>query len=149
MATITLAQLLDAVKDTLETATGLNTAQSYDQLTESLNDFPVLQITPEAETVGGGGDTDQVTFGPDPARHHEYTIHADLYAGPRAHIGQDISTLVGMIDAIRVVLLSEATIIFGLSGIDYRDWSWSRVTFIYNEERIYVGARFVITLGVI
>ncbi len=149
MATVSLAQLLDAVKTTLSAATGLTTTQGYADLTESLNDFPVLQITPESGAVGATGETDRVTFGSTPVRHHVYTIHADLYAGPRAHIGDDISNLVDLIDALETVLVGQTGTLFGLSSIDYCRWSWSRATFVYNDERVYVGARFIIELGVI
>ncbi|NIP86511.1 MAG: hypothetical protein GTO03_13470 [Planctomycetales bacterium] len=157
---ITLAQIIDAVEDTLDGATTVVRSQSYDELTEGVHpaDMPLLQVYPEANlgVDAGGGTSDRFTFGGKggdentPLRQKEYAIHADYYAQQRSHIGEDMSALVDGIDAMETVLESQdVKNYFGLAGIRSFTWSWSRVTFVYGDPQMsYVGARFVINVRV-
>ncbi len=154
---ITLAQIVDAIEDTLDAATTLATSQTYDELTEGMQDTPTLQVYPESnEQVSADSGTDRRTFGGKggvenkPVREKVYVIHADYYARQRSHMGEDMTALVDGIDAMEDVLEDEDTgPFFGLDGIKALTWSWSRVTFIYGDEMIrYVGARFIIRVWV-
>lgn len=154
---ITLAQIVDAIEDTLDEATTLVRSQSYDELTEGIHDLPLLQVYPETQTgVSVGAETDRMTFGgaggeeDTPARDKEYIIHADYYARQRSHIGEDMAALVNGIDAMENVL--EAVNVkpyFSLEGIKAFSWFWTRVAFQYGDPQVrYVGARFEIRVRV-
>jgi hypothetical protein len=156
---ITIAQIIDAVESTLSAATGIVRGQSYNELTESVDDAdtPLLQVYPEAnspQAIGGttvpadrssfGGGTDK------PVRVKNYTIHVDLYAQQRKEIGEDMAALVDGIDAIEDVLENQdQKNYFGLDGIKSFSWSWTRVTFVYGDPQLsYVGARFLLMIAV-
>ena len=156
---ITPAQIIDAIENTLDEATTLVRSQSYDELTEGIHgaDMPLLQVYPEANSgVSAGSEADRMTFGgaggdeDTPVRQKEYVIHADYYAQQRTKLGEDMSKLVDGIDAMENVLEAVNTSpYFGLDGIKAFHWAWSRVAFIYGDVQMpYVGARFVITVGV-
>lgn len=146
---ITLGQILDAINTTLGAATIVNRSQSYDELTEGLHDFPLLQVYPEAGTQDPSGGTDRTAFRGG-VRQTEFTIHADYYARQRSHIGEDMNALVDGIDALTNIFEAQDTKpYFGLDGIQAFKWSWSRAVFTYGDPNVsYVGARFVLTVRV-
>lgn len=151
---ITLAQICDAIEETLAEATTLDVlprrgrTQSYDELTESVEDLPLLQVYPENGAQDPGGATDRTTFRGG-VRQTEFTIHADYYAAARGtSIGEEMGRLVNGIDAITDVLEGQdEKPYFGLVGIQAFSWRWDRVTFDYAGVA-YVGARFAIVVRV-
>jgi hypothetical protein len=145
MADVNLSTICDAIETTLAAATGLVRTQSYDELTEGIHDWPMLQVYPESGELDPSGRTDRTTFGAG-VQQDRTIIHADLYVRQRAHIGEDMSALVNMIDAIKQVLRHEgADTLFGVANLQSIHWRWERVVFIYGDPELkYVGARFYI-----
>jgi len=146
---VTLGQILDAIEATLATATTVNRSESYDELTEGIHDFPMLQVYPEVGTQDPSGGTDRTTF-KGGVRQTEFTIHVDYYARQRSHIGEDMSALVDGIDALQNVFEAQDTKpYFALDGIRAFKWSWSRAVFTYGDPNVsYIGARFVLIIRV-
>lgn len=147
---ITLAQICDAIESTLDNATTLKRSQSYDELTEGIQDLPLLQVYPESGFQSAASSTDRHTFGGSgtPGRQTEFVIHADYYARQRAHIGEDMADLVDGIDAMQAVFEGQnQKDYFGLAGIQAFSWRWDRVTWTYADIQ-YMGARFTITVRV-
>lgn len=144
MSTVTLAEIVDAVETTLSAAVGLTRSQTYDEITPSINDFPLLQVYPESGRCDVGGDSDRSTMRAG-MRQYEFVVHADLFAGEVQPFGERLHTLVDMIDAMMDVLEAQTTTHFGLAAIRGMHWSWTRAIMTYGD-KTYVGARFVITL---
>jgi hypothetical protein len=146
---ITYLEICNAIQTTLAAATGLTFTQAPDKLTEGMHDWPLLQVYPEDGGQDDSGNADRSSFRA-VVRQTLITIHADLYAKMRAHIGEDMAALFPLIDAIQNVIEQQDTKpYFGLDGIKAFSWRWSRVIFTYGEpEAKYVGARFVFTVRV-
>jgi hypothetical protein len=149
MASITIAQICDAIETTLSSATGLNRSETYSELSDGITEEAWLQVYPETLETDVATGTDRTTFRGG-VRQTEFTFHADLYARQRSHIGDDMRLLVQLIDAIVVKLEQQATKpYFGLEGIKAFRWRGERVTFIYGDRQLpYVGMRFTITVRV-
>ena len=146
---ITLAQICDAIESTLGGATGLERSESYDELTEGAHpgDLPLLQVYPNDGTTDPSGNTDRTTFRGG-VRQTALTIHADVYARQRSHIGEDMKAVVNSMDAIINVLEAQnVKPYFGLVGIKAFAWRWERVTFIYGDPQLpYAGVRFYLSI---
>lgn len=143
---ITLAQIVNAVETTLSDATGLTYTQSYDELSEGIADTPLLQVYWESIDQDATAKGDRSTFRAG-VRQSEILVHADLYAAPRAHLGENMSDNLDLVDAIIDELEENQTQFFGLSGIQGMHWSARRVTFNYDSAA-YVGSRFEIRIYV-
>ena len=146
MATYTLDELIDAIETTLSAAASLVRSQTYDELSEGMQDTPTLQVYID-ENLGTDftGNTDRATFGNRTThkRHSfkEYVIIADYYANQRANIGEDMGRLVTGINELEDILDYQDYPLFGLSFVTSFRWSWKRVTFD-NGGVDFVGARF-------
>ena len=149
MAKITLAQMCNAIETTLSAATIAMRTQSYDGLTEGMNDLPTLQIYPDGGNQDAQTNTNMTTF-QGGTKQSSITIFADYYSRQRSQLGEDMKGLVDGIDAITDVFEAQnKTPFFGLKGIKNFKWSWQRVAFTYADESIkYMGARFTIILRV-
>lgn len=147
MTSITLAQIIDAIEGALSTAPTLARSMSYDELTEGINDTPLLQVYPDAGDQDPTGNTDRTTFKAG-VRQTNFTINCDYYAQQRKHIGEDMAALVDGIDAMTTIFEAQDTKpYFNLDGIKAFHWSWQRVIFNYGDPNInYVGARFTLTI---
>jgi len=144
---ITIAQICDAIETTLATATTSPKTESYDELSEGLQDMPLLQVYWEASMQSPPGGTDRYTF-QGGVRQSWITIHADYYAQQRSHLGEDMEALVDGIDALTDVLEGQdLKPYFGLEGIKAFSWEATRVTFDYAGV-LYIAARFVIQVRV-
>ena len=147
MATVTLADILDAIEDTLDASAEVKRSQSYDQLTESISDLPLLQVYPEDGIQDALNTADRTTFG-GCIRHTRYTVNVDYYARQRSHIGEDMAQLVDGIDSLTDIFEAQnSKPYFGLDGIQAFHWSWRRVTIDYAGVS-YVGARFALEVRV-
>lgn len=146
---ISTAQILDAIEATLSTAPILARSMSYDELTEGINDTPLLQVYPESGDQDPTGNTDRTTFKA-VVRQTNITVICDYYAQQRKHIGEDMAALVDGVDAMTNIFEAQDTKpYFGLDGIKAFHWSWSRVVFDYGDAAIkYIGARFTLTIRV-
>jgi hypothetical protein len=149
MTSITLGQIIDAIEGALSAAPTLARSMSYDELTEGINDTPLLQVYPEAGDQDPTGNTDRTTFKAG-VRQTNLTINCDYYAQQRKHIGEDMAALVDGIDAMTDIFEAQDTKpYFNLEGIKAYHWSWQRVIFDYGDAQIrYIGARFTITIRV-
>jgi hypothetical protein len=80
----------------------------------------------------------------------EMTYYADLFARQRSHIGDDMTVLYSVMQAVRETLEGETVKpYFGLAGIQAFRWSAERVTFEYGDPSLpYVGARYTIMVRV-
>jgi hypothetical protein len=152
-STVTVAQICDAIDDTLGqpliNSGDLIVSQNYDELTESVTDPKFLQIYPEEQLQTSiGSETQKMTLGGTPYIQEDIVINVDYYARQRSHIGEDMSQLVSGIDAIRANLKTQnCPNPFDLTGIANFTWSWRRVIFEYGgPEQKYMGARFRLVL---
>ena len=147
--TISLVQLCDAVASTLGAAVGINSEQSFDELTSGMNTLPALQVYPDSCTSTARGETDRQTFGKG-RYERRYTLFVDLYARQRSQLAEDMAKLVTLIDAVETVLDAQKANIFGLStGSNVAfSWSWQRSIFDYAGP-LYAGARFTLVFTII
>ena len=139
----TLDAVLNAIEGVLDGAVGLVQSQTYDQLTESIPETPLLQVYPQS----GGLDLEVYTK----HRTEKWVIYADLYARQRSNMRDDMAKVVEMGQAVIEVIRTEEAAMtnFGNSGIHGWDWSWERVLFEYGETATrYVGIRFTFNVGV-
>ena len=145
---ITLAQMNSAIESTLATATGLTFTQDFDELSEGINDTPLLQVYWEDTNTDPASGTSMTSFA-GRVRQTSLTFFGDLYARQRSHMAEDMAALYPLIDAIQVVLEAQDTApYFGLDGIKaLESWSARRIVFEYGGSR-YVGGRFIIKLRV-
>lgn len=150
MAVYTLDELIDGIEIVLSAALSLTFAeggrsQTYNELTEGMNQTPTLQVYPE-ENLGTDftGGTDRATLS---GKHSfkEYTIIADYYANQRTDIGQDMGRLVTGINQLEDILDDQSYPLFNLNFVTSFRWSWTRVTFDYGGAD-FVGARFRLTV---
>lgn len=147
MTAITLAQINTAIKDTLETASGILYGQNFDELTESIPDDAILQVYPQSGLADSTTNTDRKTF-KGQVRTKEYLFRCDVYTKQRSDIGEDMGKLLPLIDAVEAVLeQQDVKPYFGLDGIKAFKWMWERVEFEYATLS-YVGARFELTITV-
>lgn len=149
MTSITVAQICDAVKNTLATAPILARAMSYNQLTEGINDTPTLQVYWDNSDLDPSGNADRTTFKAG-VRQTNVVIFCDYYARQRKHIGEDMAALVNGIDAMTAIFeVQDTKPYFGLDGIKAFHVSPQHVTFEYGETAIkYTSARFTLTIRV-
>lgn len=146
---ITYEQIGDAIADTLSAATGLQRTQRHDELTDGMTDTPTLQVYWQRDVTDPQGTTSMTTFSTG-VQQVEMTYHADLFARQRSHIGDDMTVLYSVMQAVREALEGETTKpYFGLAGIQAFRWSAERVTFEYGDPSLpYVGARYTIMVRV-
>lgn len=149
MGAITITAINSAIENTLATAVGLTYSQDYDELTEGMQDMPNLQVYwfsgPDTDPTSGSART---TFKAG-VRQKSITFHADLFARQRSNIGEDMSALLPLVDAIHDVLeAQQEQPYFGLEEGAIKaieSWDPRQVVFEYGDQQIrYIGARFVI-----
>jgi hypothetical protein len=141
----TLAEICDAVATTLSSATGLTRAQSYDEITETIPETPLLQVYPEE------GEPDLQSYGS--YRVERVVVHADLYPRPRSNIADDMAKVTTMTEALLVLLRAQkpttGNTLFDVSFIVKFGWSWRRVIFEREKGELkHIGTRFVFTFWV-
>ncbi len=136
-----------AITDTLSGASGLSFTQDFDELAEGMVDTPLLQVYWAETQSDVEQESDRTTFGKGVAQ-ARIVFHADLYATQRVDIGDDMSILLPLVDAIHNQLDSQVKPLFGLATIKTLErWSSSMVIFSYADFE-FVGARFVISVRV-
>jgi len=145
MTSITHAQICDAVATTLGAATGLTYTQSYNQLKEGMNDLPTLQVYWDNTSGDPSGNNDRTTFHA-AVRQADVQIFCDLYAAQRGEVGENMATLLPLVDAIiDEIEKQDSTTQFGLVGLKGFHWNASRVIFQYTDPlRVFYGARFIL-----
>lgn len=139
-----IADLCDAIYDTLKTVTGVAVPQNYDEMGDAINADMTMQVWPfswapiaadtERRTLRGG------------VHLWEIVIHVDLMTPLRLNIGEHMAALVPVIDAINAKLNDQqAKPLFGEVGIDSFTWSGEYATINYSSQTT-VGARWTITV---
>ena len=140
----TLDAVLDAIEGVLDGAVGLVQSQTYDQLTESIPETPLLQVYPQS------GQPDKLeTY--TKFRVEKLVVYADLYARQRSNMRDDMAKVVEMGQAMLEIIRTEheAHTNFGVTGINGWDWSYERVLFDYGEPAIkYAGVRFTFNVWI-
>ena len=146
-AFVAIADICNAVESTLSAAAGLARSQSYNELTEGMNDTPTLQVYPESGAQDIGTANDRTTFKAG-VQQEEIVVNADVYVRQRSQIAEDMGALVTQLDAIRTVLKAQKEgDHFGLVGIRQFSWTWQRVIFEYGDPLLrYVGFRVIIRI---
>jgi len=159
MAEVTIIEIRDGIRDTLEDATGVIRAQAGSGttgITEGVQgaDMPLVQVYWE-RSYAEEEETRYATYG----GHVQTTVHefhADVYAAQRSHIGENLQQVDTMASAIIVALQAERTApLFGVTddgdeaAVKAFSWTADRSSFIYGApETPYPGIRFVIRVWV-
>lgn len=149
MGEITLAQICDGIVSTLQSATGITTVLSFDELHEgpSEADLPLIQVYPQRGIQDVSNNTDATAFRAG-VRQTELEFYLDLLATQRGQLEDDMRICVNGIDAMMAALENEDMAPrFGLSGARSYKWEWERVVFDYGTVK-YMGARFTLTIRV-
>jgi len=147
---LTTAAICDAVESVLGAVTGIVRSQSYDELTEGIQDVPLLQVWPASGApVSTDSGTHKFTLGKDAdfAIQETVTIYADLWARQRSHIGEDMSALVTALDNICAELRKQDCPPFDLEGLQSFQWSWVVGTSEWAKQ-LYLRARFTLVFRV-
>ena len=143
----TLADINNGLTKTLAEAVGLEYTQTYNELTEGIQDTPVLRVYPTAGNTDVTTGTDRTTFS-GKITQTQLSYHADLYATQRKHLGEDMGKLIPLMDSIIDVLEAQKKKpFFGVNAIKSFNWKWNGIVFAYGRpDQKYAGARFVINL---
>lgn len=141
--------VVEAIKDTLATADGIERAQAHETTTDGMTDWPTLQVYWERTEADFTSRTDRSTFGAG-LRQKQVIVHVDVYVRQRALIGEDMAAVAATADAIEDVLDAQREKpFFGLAAIRAFKWTSERVTFAYGDPELrFAGVRFVLTCSV-
>ena len=146
---ITLAQMADAVRTTLEAADGIQSAASYDEIHEGINsiDCPRIEVYPERGDCDPSGNADRFAFNAG-AQLSVIVINVDLYARQRSQLDEDLGAYVAEADALIDILQEqEKPPFFGVEGIQPFSWGFRRTSF-RRSGALFAGARFEIRMRV-
>ena len=131
-------------------------AQSYDQITEGLQNTPTVQVLPDDSLVDAATDTDRTTF-KGCIKHGTYRFSVTGYARQRSHVDEDMEASIRLWDALEFILEEEGTdcisatgtcTFFGVAGIKGIAWSGrGRVALEYAGAK-YIGCEIIIDVEV-
>lgn len=149
---ITLAQINNAITDTLDNAVGVVRAasQARGQLVESppSGDMPLLQVAWAGMEVSSITELDRATFKAG-VRVPVFVWNADVIVRQRSYMGEDMQAVITLCDAVYDILEAQTTSLFGLPGIQQFRWDAEPVSYPYGDPQVfYVGIRFVLKLWV-
>jgi len=140
MASMKLSDLCDGIETALAAVSGIHT-QSYDELTEGIQNWPMLQVYPARGELRA--ETGQHTFR-GIVRINDITIHADVYVQPRVNLATDMAAVVDLHDAITDVLdLQKTGSPFDVTGTKAFTYSWEYASYDYANQG-FVGIRYVL-----
>ncbi len=146
---LTYADIIKAVATSMTTTTGVKRVQAYDEITESIPEWPLLQVYAESGEVDTGNDeTDRSSFGAG-VRQTEMVIRVDVYSRRRSNIGEDLKAQMDLIDAIDAKFVQQVKPFFGLENIQAFRWKWERATLLSGKgdgATEFAGCRFTLTL---
>jgi len=140
--TLTPAEICNAIESTIGTAIGALVTQSYDELTEGVNETPTMQVYPM--TGEPRNETAQSTYGRGIVITDE-SYAVDIYTRQRSQLAEDMESIVDMIPLVETVLEAQKQKPFGVDGLKAHNWSWDVVTFEYAGIG-YAGVRFMINV---
>lgn len=155
---ITFSKISRAVADTLKAVrspknpenNGLVLVQNYDEITEGVNDWPLLRVLPKkGQTDPFASNTERSSFG-GKVQVSSFTLEIVGYAKPRAELMEDLAAQVALVDGVDVVLSSQNGIPqFGLQAIRGFNWSWETSTEQSGSGEsviLYAGLRMTLEL---
>jgi hypothetical protein len=119
--------------------------QDYDELSEGINDTPLIQVYP-VRGQGNSGAGDRLTF-TGGMRRTGMTVIIRAYARRRAMLAEDMNAQIKLIDAIDEVLASQAGSLFGMESVMAAHWTWERATYAVADAE-YAGAEFTLDIYV-
>jgi len=143
---LTITQINTAITNALATATGLTYHQDVSELTEGIQDLPVLQVYWQS-SAPANTESDRFTSSIGVAQ-IDHVFHADLYAHQRSDISTDMAALFPLVDAVIDRLQAQQhQNFFSLAGVKGFAWRIERLQF-QTGDALYIGARFVITIRI-
>lgn len=158
MPRVTLPDIVDAVADKLRLATVIMpgelvarafTVQSYDELTEAIQDLPTIQVYPELEQVDANGVTDRTTLKVG-TQHAQVVLTIRTFARQRSHLADDMAAAVkcwDMVDKVLEDVSTDCLPFFGVAAI--RAFHWTAAPTLFDYARVlYVGIEHTLTLEV-
>ena len=150
MGSITILEIADAIEATLGAATGIVKSQSQDELTEGIQDTPLLQVYWAGFEKSAGSNTDRRTFGTPqtpPIRQTLHTFRADVLARQRSHVDLDMAKVAETSEAVDAVLEEQNVFpYFGRSEIKAFRYTCEFVMFQSSDQVLYAGERFTIEI---
>jgi hypothetical protein len=150
MPTVTISAVCDAIHVLFEGATGIGVVHSYNQLTEGIEDTPLAEVYWQSGNTDPIGGQDRIAYGA-AARATDLVYHVDVYAATRNDLGENMKTLVDLVDAFWTRLETITTgDILGITGVRAIKWQAERVTFERPAGSAirFFGFRFVITVRI-
>jgi len=154
MAHVTLMDICDGIAATFNgqpvvlnagTAAVPIIAQSYDQLTEGMQDTPTLQVYPQIGTTDYGTENDRRTFkGKVKGTEYEFLVMA--FARPRSNVGEDMEACVRLWDALETILENITCNYFGVASVGNIAWTFAPPVPIEYGGAVYVGFELTITV---
>lgn len=152
---ITFGIISRAVADTLKAVKSSFTAtpvivQNYDEITEGVNDWPLLQVLPRKGKVDPfASNTERSSFG-GKVQATSFSLEIIGYAKPRAYLAEDLKAQMALVDGVDVVLSSQNGLPqFGLQAVKGFNWDWERQTLQIGEgdsAQKYAGVVFTVEL---
>lgn len=158
MARVTLPEIVDAVADKLRLATVIMpgelvarafTVQSYDELTEAIQDIPAIQVFLDGITVDSNTTTDRHTMRVGTQK-STLSLVVRTFARQRSNVNDDMAAVLACWDAVEATLEQvslDCQPFFGLEAI--RSFHWTAAPMLYDYGRVlYVGIEHTLTLEV-
>lgn len=148
---ISLADVNEAILDTLSGASGIQTVQQISGIKEHMPeaDLPAIQCFP-TQWSKVGGDTQQTTFGTfgseTPVQQYNVTYSVRVFVEPYAHIGQAMNRYVTIADALNAVFEQQTGAEpFGTAKIRSFVYEAEHVVFEYADQRI-IGIQYQVNV---
>lgn len=145
---ITTAQMINALADTLATATGINAHQGYAELSEDVHDFPMVRVWFVSMECDPFGMTDRTTMQA-VVRQYDFTFQANVVARQRSNSEEDSQAVVDVTDAV-IDKFDEQDLkpYFGLDGIQAFRYTIDSQSWRTEGGAEYVGVTASITIRV-
>lgn len=139
--TTSYAAICRAIADTIKAVKNSYTSnpvvvQNYDEITEGVNDWPMIRVLPKDGHVDAfGSNTERLSFG-GKVQTTGLTVELVCYARPRSVLNEDLAAQIALLDGIDAVLGSQTgKPQFGLQIIQGFNWKWERVTLQIGKEQ--------------
>lgn len=153
MTTVTLGSVCNAIAAVVANTAGVIRVQSYDELTEGMQDWPSIQVYPESAEQSWQSDTDTQTLCGG-VQITNLVVHVDLYGAQRSHIAENWGDTIDAASSLHDVLAAEGQCDddgrcphFGHEGIKSFRFTWNRVLFRYGTV-LYTGVRFILQIRI-
>lgn len=144
---ITIAAINTAILDTLAAADiDELTTQDFDEISENVNDLPLLRVIFDHGQTDYTSNTDRTTFGAGVRQTH-LVFNVDLWTAQRSFLKENIETVITAADAIWDVLDEQVSDLFGLDEIKAFDFNALRVRTEEGNNK-YMGIRFILDIYV-